>query len=464
MSKSSQPLLMSVPAGANPPPYYQPVAYQAVPVQVEVHPYGYRRSPARRFFVAFFVAVGIYAAFKTLTVHHRHHRYRNPWGDRWEIPSDLLVEDCVSGSDWTISDAVETSSHGRNSERASFEIPLKPETVLLLSRYGSSSPSSSLSGSLAVTTSTHLNNTAKITVNSFHDTDNLENVKVCLVTEADGKTGLGIFGKHSWIGRRAATFIKINVALPRSENPLQLKGIVANLPHFFLNIGNLTDAVHFHSASFRTSNAGVKVKSLTADHATLHTSNAAIIANSLFSSDLDLRTSNGPISGTYNSSGRLHLTTSNALISVTVGLEGKNHTRPTLLMRTSNARLDAKVTLFTKADKGGEYRVTGITSNGPLAITLPGSPVGSALELEARTSNKEAEVRLHGAYEGAFAVATSNFAPAVKRVDEDGDERNVDYESRAGRQVRGHVYLKERNRERGRVKLTTSNAPAVLYV
>lgn len=76
MSKSSQPLLVSASAGASPPPYYQPAAYQAVPVQIEVRPYASRRSPARRFFVAFFVAVGIYAAFKTLVVHHRHHGYR----------------------------------------------------------------------------------------------------------------------------------------------------------------------------------------------------------------------------------------------------------------------------------------------------------------------------------------------------------------------------------------------------
>lgn len=182
----------------------------------------------------------------------------------------MLIEHCVSGSDWASSDAVD------NSERASFEVPLNPETVLLVSRYGPSSPSSSLSGSLDITTSTHLNNTAKITVHSYHDTHNLENVKVCQVTEADGKTGLGIFvglvhisvfmlltkwqGKHSWMGRRAATSLKINLVLPRSETPLQLKGIVANLPHFSLNIGNLKDAVELESASFRTSNAAVKIK------------------------------------------------------------------------------------------------------------------------------------------------------------------------------------------------------------
>jgi hypothetical protein len=39
-----------------------------------------------------------------------------------------------------------------------------------------------------------------------------------------------------------------------------LKGIVAELPNFSINAGNLKDAVEFESASLKTSNAAVSVE------------------------------------------------------------------------------------------------------------------------------------------------------------------------------------------------------------
>ncbi|KAJ7881688.1 hypothetical protein B0H13DRAFT_2345049 [Mycena leptocephala] len=80
------------------------------------------------------------------------------------------------------------------------------------------------------------------------------------------------------------------------------------------------------------------------------------------------------------------MTTSNAPITVTVGLE-----RPSSCAPAITDRLDAKVTLVTDARKGGNFSVTGTTSNGPLAIAVPGSPVDSALSFMARTSNGAAE-------------------------------------------------------------------------
>jgi hypothetical protein len=101
----------------------------------------------------------------------------------------------------------------------------------------------------------------------------------------------------------------------------------------------------------------------------------------------------------------------------------------------------AKVTLVTDARKGGNFSVTGTTSNGPLTIAVPGSPVDNALSLLTRRSNGAAEVKLHGAYQGMFMVTTSNFSPVLftRRLNETGDGRRIEYEG-----VRGGMFIQGR--------------------
>ncbi|KAF7352086.1 hypothetical protein MVEN_01171400 [Mycena venus] len=454
MSKaSSQPLLVNVSPGAG-LPQYQPHPgpapyYQTVPltVRIEVEPYRYRRSPLRRFLCAFIIAVGIYAVIKAVVGHHRHHGFRMPWEDHWDTPSDLAFEHCVSG----------ISSGSALAESSS--IPLDAETVLLVSRYRSSSWGSSISGSLDITTSARLNNTAKIVIHSLHNTD----ITACMVRGNDGETGVAVFSKGSWLGHgRDAKFVKINLVLPRPEKPLQLKGIVAQLPNFSLNIGNLTGAVDFKSATFKTSNAAVRVESLTAGHAKLHTSNALITAHSFISADLDLKTSNGGISGAFNTSGSLVMTTSNAPISVTVGLENSNKTRPHDAPHAHQQQCTSPPTRTKAATSASPALPPTVDSTSK----SPPPPVDSALNLMARTSNAAAEVHLHPAYQGFFRVSTSaHFVPSVTQVDESGeDKRQIEYSAVRGREVHGYVYLKEKNKELGRVVLSTSNAPAELFV
>ncbi|KAJ6572417.1 hypothetical protein DFH09DRAFT_1152897 [Mycena vulgaris] len=471
-NENPQPLLFTAPTGAGLPQYHPAAgSYQAIPFPacVENQPQ-YRRSPLRRFIVSLFFAVGIYAALKTIFAFHHHHRHRTHGGHRWDIPANVFIDRCVSGSAWAVSDA--STATGRASHRAAeatFEIPLTPDTVLGVSRHNPSSyfsQSPLLSGNLDITTSPHLKNTAKIVINSFYDTHELGNVMACLITGDDGETGVRIFTRRSWMGRgREATVMQIRLVLPQPEKPLQLKGLVTDLPNFSHNIGDLKNAIEFKSVLVRSSNAALRVKSLSAARAKLQTSNGAISANSLISADLILRTSNAGISGTFNTSSQLDLTTSNAPITVSVGLEHTNGSRPTRLrMRTSNHRLDAKVSLSTQTkSKGGDFDITGTTSNGPLKIEFPAAPWDAALVFTARTSNKPAEVTLHETYEGSLELATSQHSASLTRMDESGDKRKVDYE-KAGRELKGYVYAKEANKERGRVKVTSSNAPVVLFV
>jgi len=133
------------------------------------------------------------------------------------------------------------------------------------------------------------------------------------MTGHDGVTGVGIFTKRLsfWRSKKEGTVMKIELILPEGKKPLHLKGLIADLPNFSFNVGNLTNAVQLKSVSFRTSNSPVNVASLSAEDAKMRTSNGAIRVTSLFSSTLDLHTSNAGISGEFNTSGSLSITTSN---------------------------------------------------------------------------------------------------------------------------------------------------------
>ncbi|KAJ7737426.1 hypothetical protein DFH07DRAFT_892984 [Mycena maculata] len=469
MSKNAgQPLLVSAPAGVGPPQYSpHPVSYQAiyVPVRIDTQPVVCRRSPLSRFIVALLLAVGIY----TILNAPRHWVH---WDDRWDIPpaSDMVLDQCVGVDSWAGSDAALSALDPAipHSAGASFEIPLDSGSVLLLTRYRRThnfGQSPLFTGTLDVTTSARLNNTAIVTVESVRSTHN-GNIKACLVARNNGERGVGIFTKGVWwAGHGDATSMQIRLVLPAATTPLQLKGLIAYLPNFSLNIGKLKGAVDFKSVSLQTSNSAVHVKSLSAGEVTLHTSNGAISVDTLLAPKLSLRTSNAGISGTFNTSSSLIMTTSNAPINVRVGLESLDDaTHPTTLaMRTSNHILTAKISLAAPEGAPGAFRATAKTSNGPLTLAFPTFAAGGALDLSARTSNAAAEVRLHPAYEGAFGVTTSRRYPAeVKRLHPSGDERQIEYQS--GTALRGYIFSDAENKERGRVGVTTSNAPVRLFV
>ncbi|KAJ7218389.1 hypothetical protein GGX14DRAFT_594728 [Mycena pura] len=448
-NESAQPLLVSISPRAGTGSSYQ--HYQTVFVPV-AQPERHRRSPLRCFVVALLIGLPLWVVLRS-TVHHMYTHIHRARQVHLDIPADMAVDRCVSQSAGMSSDVPTKFERAGD---AMFEIPLQRDTVLFMSRQGKQ-PSfpwgGSLSGVVNITTSPRLNDTAEIVVSS------IGGASVCLMQRGD-EVGLGIFNTGS-------ASMKIRLVLPEATTPLQLKGLHADLPNFSFDVGALLEAVDFKSVSLITSNSRVRVKSLSAGTTVLRTSNNAITANSVVSPDLTLTTSNAGISGTFNSSGTLSMTTSNAPINVTVGLENGPGTPPSALtMRTSNNQIAATVTLaaHTARARGGRFSVDASTSNGALALALPAAPPAAALTLESRTSNARAEVRLPRAYEGAFTVRGR--AAAVRRADaEPEDPRQLEYrEEDRGRAVRGFVYATEQGKLRGRVGLTTSNAPAVLVV
>lgn len=81
--------------------------------------------------------------------------------------------------------------------------------------------------------------------------------------------------------------------------------------------------------------------------------------------------------------------------------------------------MKASISLTSVSDVGGAFNVTTTTSNGPLAVDFPASPVDSKLTLSAKTSNSPAYVSLNPAYEGIFKLQTSPWFKAEVNVDKD---------------------------------------------
>ncbi|KAJ7252934.1 hypothetical protein C8J57DRAFT_1519726 [Mycena rebaudengoi] len=110
---------------------------------------------------------------------------------------------------------------------------------------------------------------------------------------------------------------------------------------------------------------------------------------------------------------------------VQVGLESISNTPVQLIMRTSNNHIESSISLLTPQGAHGKFGVSATTSNGRLNIDFPASPPDSTLDLTAGTSNAAASVTLHEAYEGVFALDTSNAKLSLRCLNPDEKEHVV---------------------------------------
>ncbi|KAG6897711.1 hypothetical protein C0992_011921 [Termitomyces sp. T32_za158] len=177
------------------------------------------------------------------------------------------------------------------------------------------------------------------------------------------------------------------------------------------------------------------------------------------------RTSNGEIMGSYNASKSLTLQTSNAPIHADVTVANDMDYVSDLALHTSNGKIDTRVHLESETH-GGRYMVTATTSNAPLAVAFPSSPLGSTLKVLASTSNGHASLSLHPTYEGQFSMTTSNGASSIIRhdvVDPSGKGRVRQVLTNSfGRNVLSGRVSWSNEEGPGRVELRSSNAPITI--
>lgn len=139
-----------------------------------------------------------------------------------------------------------------------------------------------------------------------------------------------------------------------------------------------------------------------------------------------------------------------------------------LVIRSSNGLLASEVTLISTASeaKGGKFYVDARTSNKELDVRFPDAPVDSVLQFTGRTSNGPAYAQLHSpTFEGDFHIRSSNsrstvdVSPDVEDPKNEGRERKVSMNKVGKTNVVGSVHWSggDGNKRNGFAELTTSN-------
>jgi hypothetical protein len=186
-----------------------------------------------------------------------------------------------------------------------------------------------------------------------------------------------------------------------------------------------------------------------------------------------LITSNGHISGSFTSSSKLDLRTSNAGIDAQVTL---NHLEGfegpvSAVLETSNGKVDGTFDLRTdfEAGLGGRFSIEGRSANAPVLLNVNEAPADSNLDLTGVTSLGPVRAHLPPAYEGSFQAATSLSRVTVQVLDVedpkgDGRKRTVQ-KSQSGASASGSVHWgDEKRKTAGNVKLSTSLGPVELVL
>ncbi|KAG6866686.1 hypothetical protein C0991_000796 [Blastosporella zonata] len=448
-------------SGSQPPSYqaagqppYQPYASQQPVLLQRINTY--RRSPARRFWATFAVAIFVWVLLSALVrswyglVH---------WGDgfltgEFPVPSDVALSRCVVGEhDWShfpYPHAPDPSSTNRDrfphSSSTTFELPLSYDTLFLLAR------GSHTRGTVNVITSDEVSDTVKVHLTVQYMSKDIRDraIKVCLLEREDNSIGVGYFTRGSWRHFNPSVY-EATVVIPvssQSKLPRHINNFKTDMDNTMHSLGDLQDLVSFSYISLRGSNSPIYSKSIFAD-------------TTVF------RTSNGAITGSYNASRSLTLHTSNAPIQVDVSVENASDYVSDLTLHTSNGKIDSRVSL-TSATDDGRYMITATTSNAPLAVGISTSPLASTLRVTASTSNGPAFLSLPPAYEGQISMSTSNGAPSIKRrnvADPSGKgrERKVRTTSLGRNTLRGSVSWTDEEGS-GTVALRSSNSPIVIQL
>ncbi|KAG9309784.1 hypothetical protein JVU11DRAFT_10158 [Chiua virens] len=450
----------STPLLHSPPPPSYPNHHTVAPAVAVVAAHTgltHRESTAKRFWKAFATALLLYLfllslAHTTVRMASRHSGHRDDAGT--PRPEDGRVLQAINNLNWTTyhRHAPWAPSYPESAE-ASFVLPVGSEELYFLSR--GSYQTGRVHVKQAQTTSAADRDNVKVDVKvAYHDRQALGRATVCRLYKSGNKNGVGIFTpSEGWsLSTRDRLYFDVVLTLPAApsaETPLHINTFTTHTSNFAHEFGSLWRSVSFDKIDLNTSNAPIHADSITAMRGTLTSSNGAIV-------------------GHFNATDTLILHTSNARIQATASLLSATNNPTQFEMRTSNGAITSSASLITDSGTDGNFVVSARTSNGAISLQYDDAPLRVRLRSDARTSNAPASVVMHPAFEGTYEVSTSNSRPVVR------DTRPVD-PSGAGRRRVVRQTVTSRNEMSGVVHWTggetrgasmvhTSNARASLDV
>ncbi|KAG5731771.1 hypothetical protein E4T56_gene816 [Termitomyces sp. T112] len=449
-----------------------PPSYQATPApfqphvqgqpQVVLQPVIYHRSPARRFWLAFLTAILVWVLVTALirswfsVIVHWSDSFRK---GEFPAPAGVSLSHCVIGEeDWSHLPYPSSfppfpeSESGRDSTNNDhfpyssstiFELPLSYRTLFLMAQ------GTNTYGTVNIITSEETSDVVKVylTIKYIDRDARDQGIKVCLLRRDQDAIGVGYFTRQWYYPSRYSVY-EATVVIPASRNHdslCHIENFETDMSNTIYWLGDLR-LVNFSRISIKGSNSPIYSKSLLADIAVF-------------------RTSNGALTGSYNASRSLTLRTSNAPIRADVRIANEKDYVSDLTLHTSNSKIDTRVHL-TSETPAGRFMVTATTSNAPLTVAFPSSPVDSTLRLSASTSNGHALLSLHPTYEGQFSMTTSNDRPWIRPHDVadpsgKGRVRQVLTTSLGHNTLSGRVSWSNVEGP-GRVELRSSNAAVVI--
>ncbi|CAE6512673.1 unnamed protein product [Rhizoctonia solani] len=302
-------------------------------------------------------------------------------------------------------------------------------------------------------------------VANYWSKEALSYAQVCELKKPEGGVGLGIYTPSGRFSQGRGLELQITwvvtVTLPTAyQSNLDLNAFATNVDNFRHSIEGLGSRVYFEHLSLKGSNGAIESDGLTVSQATIATSNSKI-------------------SGKFSADDSLVLKTTNGAIDTDIDITNDDtHKSSSVDLTTSNARIASRISLLTThgqrpQPKGGHFTVKATTSNGRLDISYPTSPVDSLLDFQGETSNGSADIALDAAYEGTFALSTSNGRAELDKErtsDPSGKGRSRIVHKDGGwspKKISGSIFWgdekdHDKNAETGRVIISTSNSWARL--
>jgi hypothetical protein len=184
-----------------------------------------------------------------------------------------------------------------------------------------------------------------------------------------------------------------------------------------------------------------------------------------------IHTTNGSIRGSFNATRMLNLRTSNAGIHAVASITHPDETpsHPLIGLHTTHGLINASISLFNQATRKNNvsFEIVADTIDAPLKLHILEIPSDVKLIIAGYTTKTPIHAKIHPAYEGSFAIKTTNnhvtvITPDAEDPRREGRTRSLEqrhWDPRGGHIIGSVRWNSEELERHGNIHLSTTKAP-----